>query len=206
MTSLIGISGGSASGKTSIAKMIASHKDLIGNVIVIRQDDYYLDRSNLSIEDRKLVNYDHPDAFDNELMYEQLCQLKQGYSINMPVYDFSTHTRKAVAKEISPYKVIIIEGILVFGIKKIRDLFDIKIFVDTPSDIRILRRIKRDIAERGRTIDSIETQYIESVKPMHDMFVEPTRLYADVIIPEGSHNEVGVSMIINSLIQMCKVY
>ncbi|MEO3945515.1 uridine kinase [Gorillibacterium sp. CAU 1737] len=191
---IIGIAGGTGSGKTTVARSIIER---LGedNVALISQDNYYNDGSALTFEERTHINYDHPDSFDNTLLIQQLLELRAGVPIDMPTYDFTTHTRSSRTERIEDRPVIILEGMHVLVDKELRDMLDIKIFVDTESDVRILRRILRDINERGRTLESVHEQYMHSVKPMHDAFVEPSKKYSDIIIPEGGENEIGISFI-----------
>lgn len=191
---LIGITGGTGSGKSTVANEIFSSIKA-ENICMIRQDSYYKDQSNLTPEERVKTNYDHPDAFDTALLMKQLKMLINGESINMPVYDFSIHNRISQTEKVNPCPIIVVEGLMILVEKEIRDLLDIKIFVDTDADLRIVRRIKRDIEERGRTLDSVITQYINSVRPMHIEFIEPTKRYADVIIPEGGYNKVAIDIL-----------
>jgi len=191
---VIGIAGGTGSGKTSIAnKIMQTFKDK--SVLLIQQDSYYLDQSHITFEERLKTNYDHPKAFDNELLMKQINQLKQYEAIEVPVYDYSLHTRSEKTIHVEPKEVIILEGILVLENEKLRDLLNIKIYVDTDADIRILRRMMRDIEERGRTIESVIDQYLSVVRPMHNQFVEPSKCYADVIIPEGGKNRVAIDLV-----------
>ncbi len=190
---LIGIAGGTGSGKSTVAKEV--YRCLPENSIaVIEQDSYYRDQSNLSYEERIKTNYDHPDAFDTELLLEHLKMLQDGKAIDKPIYDFENHNRRNETIRVEPKNIIIIEGILILAEEALRDKFNIKIFVDTDADVRIMRRIQRDIKERGRTIDSVIEQYINVVRPMHLQFVEPTKRYADIIIPEGGYNKVAIDM------------
>lgn len=193
-TVLIGIAGGSASGKTSIAKKVmkifAEH-----NVVIIREDDYYKDQSHMEFEERIKTNYDHPFAFDTDLMIKQIDQLIDGQSIKKPVYDFSKHTRSNEIELIHPANVIIIEGLFVLEHPELRDRLNIKIFVDTPSDIRFIRRLIRDVNERDRSLDSVVTQYTQTVRVMHEQFIEPTKKYAYLIIPEGGQNHVAIDLL-----------
>ena len=191
---IIGIAGGTGSGKTTVAKSIIKQ---IGadNAALLLQDNYYRDASHLTMEERQRSNYDHPDSFDNELLIAQLQQLRSGSPVDMPVYDFTTHTRSKNTVHIEPRPVIVIEGLYAIYGKELLNVLDIKIFVDTEPDVRLLRRIFRDMNERGRTLESIHKQYIHSVKPMHDAFIEPSKKYADIIIPEGGENEIGISLI-----------
>ncbi|KRQ86861.1 Uridine kinase [Caloramator mitchellensis] len=192
---LIGIAGGTGSGKSTVAKEI--FQSLPGeNIVVIEQDSYYKDQSHLSLEDRVKTNYDHPDAFDTELLIEHLKTLLNGNPIDKPIYDFEVHNRKKETVKVEPKDIIILEGILILAEPEIRNLLDIKIFVDTDADVRIIRRIRRDIKERGRTIDSVIEQYMGVVRPMHLQFVEPTKRYADIIIPEGGYNKVAIDILI----------
>lgn len=196
---IIGIAGGSASGKTSIAKIVYDAFDDEKNVVIIRQDDYYKDQSHLTMEERVLTNYDHPLAFDNDLLIHDLQQLLNRQTIKKPIYDFVHHTRSETYEIIQPCDVIILEGLFVLEDEKLRDLLDIKVFVDTDGDIRFIRRLKRDVEKRGRTIQSVIDQYTTTVKPMHEMFVEPSKKYAHIIIPEGSHNVVAVDLLITKI-------
>lgn len=191
---IIGICGGSGSGKSTVTKKLI---ELIGkdNVSVIEQDSYYKDQSNLVFEDRVKTNYDHPLAFDNDLLYEHLKMLKDGKEIEKPIYDFSLHNRKKEKEKVYPKPIIILEGILIFNEVNLIDIMDIKVFVDTDADVRIIRRIKRDMKERGRSLDSVIDQYMATVRPSHLQFVEPSKRYADVIIPEGGENEVAIDLL-----------
>lgn len=191
---VIGIAGGTGSGKTSIAaKIMNTFKDK--SVLLIQQDSYYRDQSHLTYEERLKTNYDHPHAFDNELLMAQIHQLQRYEAIEVPVYDYTVHTRSDQTIHIEPKEVVILEGILVLEDAKLRDLMDIKLYVDTDADIRILRRMVRDIEERGRTIESVIHQYLSVVRPMHNQFVEPSKSYADVIIPEGGRNRVAIDLV-----------
>ena len=202
-TIIIGIAGGTGSGKTSLAKGILSEYG-DGEVAVIEQDSYYNDLSHILYEERVIQNYDHPDSIDIELFQSHLQGLLNGESVNVPTYDFSTHVRMDQATKITPHHVIVVEGILTLHYTQLRDLFSIKIFVDTPADIRFIRRLTRDIHERGRTPDSVNKQYLATVRPMHNQFVEPSKYFADLIIPEGGENKVAVDLIrtkINSILK-----
>lgn len=194
---VIGIAGGSGSGKTTLAQRI---KDVFGEEIVILCHDYYY-KSNegIPMEERKKLNYDHPDSFDTDLLISQLRELKQGNSINHPVYSFVEHTRLDETVEVKPAKVIIVEGILIFENKELCDLMDIKVFVDTDADVRIIRRLLRDVQERGRDLDSVVNQYLGTVKPMHEEFVDPSKKRADIIIPEGGANDVALNMLLGKI-------
>lgn len=191
---LIGIAGGSGSGKTLVAKNI--YADLGSDRVVrICQDSYYKDLSHLPPEERSQKNFDHPDAIDTELLIEQIKDLLAGKTIEQPIYNFVTHTRKEETIAIGPHSIVVLEGILIFESPELRDLMDIKIYVETDPDIRLIRRLRRDILERGRSMESVIRQYEESVRPMHMQFVEPTKRYADIIIPEGGYNKVAVDLI-----------
>ncbi|GIO56000.1 MULTISPECIES: uridine kinase [Paenibacillus] len=192
---IIGIAGGTGSGKTTVARSVIDRLGS-GKVTFISQDNYYKDNPHLSLAERELINYDHPFAFDNELLIEHLCQLKEGQTAYAPVYDFTVHARSSVDKvELTPNNIVIIEGLHVLSDEKLREMLDIKVFVDTDPDVRILRRVLRDIEERGRSIQSIHQQYLATVKPMHEAFIEPSKKYADLIIPEGGENEVGIQLL-----------
>lgn len=193
-TMVIGIAGGTGSGKTTLVKRL---KDTFGeDVGVVYHDNYYKAYTGMSYEERAALNYDHPDAFDTALMAEDLKKLIAGETIHCPVYDYSIHNRSDKTIEVRPTKVVIVEGILIFESKLLRDLMDIKIFVDTDADVRILRRILRDVKERGRPLETVINQYLTTVKPMHEQFVQPTRQYADIVVPEGGYNAVALDMII----------
>lgn len=191
---IIGICGGTGSGKTTVAKSIVQSVSE-SDVIFIQQDSYYRDLKDMPLDERNIANFDHPDSVDNDLMIHHLKRLRTGNSAELPIYDFRTHSRKNETRHAEPKPIVIVEGILIFAEPKILEQLDIKVFVDTPDDIRFIRRLQRDIAERGRTIDSVIEQYLVTVRPMHMQFVEPTKRYADVIIPEGGHNQVGIELI-----------
>ena len=191
---LIGIAGGTGSGKTSIAKNLLEEYGE-GEVIVIEQDAYYRDISELTLAERHQQNFDHPDAIDIELFNQQLISLIKGQSIKMPVYDFSTHSRSDHTRTIDPHHVIVVEGILALHYPSLRELMDIKIFVDTPDDIRFIRRVSRDVEERGRSVQSVIDQYLKTVRPMHQQFVEPSKYFSDIIIPEGGENKVAIDLL-----------
>ncbi len=190
---LIGIAGGSGSGKTLVARNIV--RDLgPGKVVVIDQDSYYKNLEDIPFRDREARNFDHPDAFDGELLKQHVRDLLEGRSIEQPIYDYTQHRRLPETRHIGEHVVIVLEGILIFADAELRDLMDIKLFVDADADVRLLRRLKRDLIERGRSVDSIVRQYEESVRPMHMQFVEPSKRWADLIIPEGGFNKVAVDL------------
>ena len=191
---VIGIAGGTGSGKTTITRQLVRHFGQ--DVSVIYHDNYYKAHHDLSYEERSKLNYDHPDAYDTDLMVHDLKELKMGHSVECPVYDFTIHDRSSSTLTIRPSRVIIVEGILIFASEELRNLMDIRIFVDTDADVRILRRIVRDVRDRGRSLDSVVKQYLSTVKPMHEAFVEPSNRYADIIIPDGGQNQVAVDMVI----------
>jgi uridine kinase len=198
---IIGICGGSGSGKTTIVRKIS---ELVSDFVFIPQDNYYKSAEFISNANITAFNFDHPDAFDNDLIIEQLSALKRGESIEMPTYDFVHHRRTQETITVEPKKVVIFEGIMIFTNKAVRDLIDLKIFVDTPDDIRFIRRLIRDIKERGRTLDSVVQQYMDVVRPGHYEFIEPTKAFADIIIPEGGANERALNVLvtfINSVIE-----
>ncbi|SNB74254.1 uridine kinase [Thermoflexus hugenholtzii] len=192
---VIGIAGGTGSGKTTVAEAIVRR---IGpeRIALIQQDSYYKDQSHLPIEERVRINYDHPESIDTALLIRHLQELIAGRPVEVPIYDFTTYTRTPHTRRVEPRPVILVEGILVFVEKALRDLFDIKIYVDADPDIRFIRRLRRDLAERGRTLESVIQQYLSTVRPMHLEFVEPSKRYADIIIPEGGFNTVALDMII----------
>lgn len=192
---VIGIAGGTGSGKTTITrKLIETFGE---NVSVIKHDSYYKRHDDLSYEERTKLNYDHPDSLDTDLMIEDIRKLKRGETVECPVYDFSIHNRVNETETIKPSKVLVVEGILIFQNKELCNEMDIKIFVDTDADVRILRRIRRDVRKRGRTLESVIDQYIATVKPMHEMYVEPSKKNADIIIPEGGKNVVALEMLLD---------
>lgn len=198
---LIGIAGGTGSGKSTVARAIFESLPE-KNIAIIMQDAYYKDQSNLSFEERVKTNYDHPLAFDNDLLIEQLKSLLDGKSIYQPQYDFSIHNRIKETVKIEPKDIIILEGIMILEDRRLRELMDIKIFVDTDADVRIIRRIVRDIEERGRTLDAVIKQYLTTVKPAHDQFIEPMKKYADLIIPEGGYNKVAIDIMVSKVRQV----
>lgn len=192
---IIGIAGGSGSGKTTLTNQIASQ--FIEQVTIIKHDNYYKAHDEMTYEERCRLNYDHPNAFDTDLMIEHLKELKKGNKIECPVYDFTVHNRSKDTLTITPNKVIIVEGILIFENKELCDLMDVRIYVDTDADVRIIRRIKRDVIERARSLESVMNQYLDTVKPMHEQFVEPSKKNANIIVPEGGHNQAAMEMIQN---------
>lgn len=194
---VIGIAGGTASGKTTLMKNLIN--EFGGEVTVLSHDNYYKRRDDMPYEERCKQNYDEPAAFDTSLMVYHLDQLRHGQSIQCPVYDFTVHNRSDETITLVPKKVIIVEGILIFENAELRNLMDIKIFVDTDADIRLCRRIKRDVNKRGRTLESVLTQYLTTVKPMHDMYVEPSKKHADLVVPEGGKNLVALNMIVGHI-------
>lgn len=195
---VIGVAGGSGSGKTSVTRAICEH--FKGHsILMLEQDFYYKDQSNLPFEERLKTNYDHPLAFDTDLLISHLQKLLDYQSIEKPVYDYSIHTRSSEVIHVDPKEVIILEGILVLEDERLRNLMDMKLFVDTDADIRIIRRLSRDMKERGRSMDSVIEQYLNVVRPMHNQFIEPTKRYADVIIPEGGRNHVAIDLIVTKI-------
>ena len=197
---VIGIAGGSGSGKTTIARKI--NQSFKNDSVILSHDFYYKDLSPLPFEERCLVNFDHPDSLDTELLVEHISKLKQGESILHPTYDFAKHCRSDEWRKIDSAKIIIVEGILIFTNKALCDLCDIKLFVDTDADVRFIRRLRRDTNKRGRSVDSVVNQYLSTVKPMHEQFVEPSKSKADLIIPEGGHNTIAISMITDAINKM----
>ena len=190
---VIGIAGGTGSGKTTLMNNLIQH--FSGMITVLSHDNYYRRLDHLEMEQRNQVNYDHPDALETELMVEHLRQLRSGEAIDCPIYDFTVHNRSDETLHITPQKVIIVEGILIFADEALRDLMDIRIFVDTDADVRLCRRIKRDVNKRGRTLESVLQQYQTTVKPMHEKFIEPSKKYANIVVPEGGKNVVALDMI-----------
>ena len=202
---VVGIAGGTGSGKTTITKKLMQHFG--GDVSVIYHDNYYKAHHNMSYEERSKLNYDHPDSFDTDLLIQAVKDLKAGRSVTCPVYDYTIHDRSDQVIVVKPAKVVIVEGILIFQSRELCQQMDIKIYVDTDADVRILRRIVRDVRDRGRSLDSVVNQYLSTVKPMHEQFVEPSKRNADIIIPEGGHNQVAMEMVMERVrahIERCK--
>ncbi|WP_193617602.1 uridine kinase [Culturomica massiliensis] len=197
-TTVIGVAGGTGSGKSTLVRKLQeafAEKD----VVTLSHDFYYKPHNDILLEERRKLNYDHPQSFDTDMMVMHVEMLKNGIPVERPVYSFVDHTRLQQTIPVVPAKVLIVEGILIFDSKALRDLMDIKVFVDTDADLRLARRILRDVAERGRTMESVINQYISTVKPMHEEFVEPSKKYADVIIPEGGFNSVAISLLIENI-------
>ena len=202
---VVGIAGGTGSGKTTITKKLMQRFG--GDVSVIYHDNYYKAHHNMSYEERSRLNYDHPDSFDTDLLIQAVKDLQAGRSVTCPVYDYTIHDRSDKVIVVRPAKVIIVEGILIFQSRELCQQMDIKIYVDTDADVRILRRIVRDVRDRGRSLDSVVNQYLSTVKPMHEQFVEPSKRNADIIIPEGGHNQVAMEMVMERVrahIERCK--
>ncbi len=200
---VIGVAGGSGSGKTTVAHEILRR---VGpdRIAYLQHDAYYRDWSHLPKEERDKINFDHPDALETELLVEHIRRLKAGRPVEVPVYDFTTHTRRPETRRVDPRPVILVEGILIFVEPTLRELFDVKIYVDTDPDLRFIRRLQRDIRERGRTVESVIRQYLETVRPMHLEFVEPSKRYADLIIPEGGFNTVALDMVVARIGQLLR--
>ena len=194
---IIGIAGGTGSGKTTLTQRIKERFE--GEVAVVYHDSYYRRNDHLTYEERTHLNYDHPDSLESSLLIEHLKELKEGRAIECPVYDFSQHNRASEVEVIEPRKVIIVEGILIFQDPELRSQFDLKVFVDADADIRILRRLRRDLIERGRTVDSVISQYESTVKPMHNLFVEPTKQFADIIVPSISDTSAAADLIVQKI-------
>ena len=195
---VIGVAGGSGSGKTTVVRRIVDSLGL-EHVTLLQHDRYYRDRNDLRLEERAALNYDHPNSLETDLLVQHVRQLKSGKSVDVPQYDFTRHARLSENETFQPRRALIVEGILVFTDAALRDLMDIKVFVDTDSDTRFIRRLQRDVAERGRTMESVIDQYLSTVRPMHLEFVEPSKRYADVIIPLGGHNTVAVDLLLTML-------
>ena len=194
-TTIIGIAGGTGSGKSTLTARLREHFGE-NEVSVINHDSYYKRHDEMTYEERCKLNYDHPDSFDTALLVEHLQALRRGESVQVPVYDYTVHNRSDRTETVAPAPVVIVEGILIFASPELCDLMDLKVFVDTDADVRILRRIVRDVKSRGRTLDSVVTQYLATVKPMHEQFVEPSKRKADLIVPEGGRNKVALDMLI----------
>jgi len=195
---VIGVAGGSGSGKTTVVKRIV---DSLGDehVTVLEHDRYYRDRPDLRLEERAALNYDHPDSLETDLMVTHVQALRDGHTVDIPVYDFARYARRQATETVQPRQAVIVEGILIYADAPLRSLIDVKVFVDTDDDIRFIRRLKRDVAERGRTMESVIEQYLHTVKPMHLDFVEPSKRYADVIIPRGGHNTVAIDLLMQMI-------
>ena len=191
---IIGICGGTGSGKTTIARKIVEDVGAI-NVVLVEQDSYYRNLADMPLDERHQANFDHPDAIDSEMLVNHLKRLKNGQSIEMPIYDFKSHVRSGQTDHIDPKPVVIVEGILIFAESRVLDLLDVRVFVDTPDDIRFIRRLQRDIGERGRTVEMVIAQYFSTVRPMHFEFVEPSKRHADLIIPEGGNPAVSIEFL-----------
>ena len=194
MSLIIGICGGTGSGKTTVANRLLESTSA-DEVVFIQQDSYYRNLTDLPLDYRHIANFDHPDALDNDLLANHVRRLRAGEAIDLPLYDFKTHTRLNETRHVEPKPIVIVEGILIYADPRLLEQMDIKVFVDTPDDIRFIRRLRRDIAERGRTVESVIEQYIATVRPMHMQFVEPSKRHADVIIPEGGHNLVSIDLL-----------
>lgn len=195
---IIGICGGTGSGKTTLARRVI---ETVGrdDVILVEQDSYYRNLADMPLDERHQANFDHPDSIDSEMLMNHLKRLKRGQPIEMPIYDFKTHTRSDKTEHFDPKPVVIVEGILIFAELRIAELLDVKVFVDTPDDIRFIRRLRRDITERGRTVESVIAQYFATVRPMHFEFVEPSKRNADIIIPENGKQEIGIEFICSKI-------
>ena len=197
---VIGVAGGTGSGKTTIARKLVDALPR-GSALIVEYDAYYRDRSDLSPDQRAALNYDHPDALESELLAEHLRLLRTGQPVDAPIYDFRSHTRRTETRRVAPTPVVVVEGILTLAQPAVREQLDIKIFVDTDADIRVFRRVRRDLEERGRTFASVREQYYRSVRPMHNQFVEPSKRWADLIIPEGGDNNVALEILVARLLQ-----
>ena len=193
---VIGVAGGTGSGKTTVSRRIQEAVN-VRHIAYIQHDNYYRDQAQLSMDQRVRTNYDHPDSLETELLVQHLVRLRAGQAIDMPMYDFSLHTRSTQTQRIEPAPIILLEGILIFVEKELRELMDVRIFVDTDADIRFIRRLRRDMNERGRSLDSVVQQYMGTVRPMHMEFVEPSKRYADIIVPRGGDNRVAMEMIVS---------
>jgi uridine kinase len=198
---VIGVAGGSGSGKTTVVSRIAESMG-DDHVIVLEHDRYYYDHPELRLEERAALNYDHPDSLETGLLVRHVSDLRAGKTVELPTYDFARHARRQTTDSAHARQIVIVEGILIFADAALRDLMDVKVFVDTDDDTRFIRRLRRDVAERGRTMDSVIDQYLNTVKPMHLEFVEPTKRYADIIIPRGGHNTVAIDMMLTLIRSM----
>ncbi len=199
----IAVAGGTGSGKTTIANEIVKRVG-VDRIAYLQHDSYYYDWGQLPLDSRDLPNFDHPDSLETDLMIKHLKQLRSGHAVDVPVYDFTKHRRTDQTRRVEPHPVVLVEGLLIFAEKRLRELFDIKIYVDTDNDIRFIRRLRRDIAERGRSMESVIDQYLSTVRPMHLDFVEPSKRYADVIVPEGGFNAVALDMVVARIEGMLK--
>jgi uridine kinase len=198
MTLVVGIAGATGSGKTTVARRLTEALPR-GSVALLQHDSYYRDRADLTYEERCELNFDHPDSLETSLMVEHLQQLRTGKAVRVPIYDFTTHRRRAETQRVEPGAVVVVEGILVLADADLRGMFDIKVFVDTDADIRVFRRIRRDIEQRGRSFESVRKQYYSTVRPMHLQFVEPSKRWADIILPEGGRNQVALDLLVARL-------
>jgi len=198
---VIGVAGGTGSGKTTVAQEILQR---VGpdRIAYVQHDSYYRDRSHLPLEERARINYDHPDSLESELLVQHLKQLKEGHPVEVPMYDFALHTRRPETRRVDPRRVILVEGILIFADRSLRDMMDVKIYVDTDPDLRFIRRLQRDLTERGRTMGLVIEQYLSTVRPMHLEFVEPSKRYVDIIIPEGGFNVVALDMVVARILAL----
>jgi len=199
---VIGVAGGTASGKTTIVNIIQEHFG--DNLAILSHDSYYKAHHEMTYEERCLLNYDHPDSFETDMMVEHLRALKQGQAVDIPVYDYTIHNRSQDIEHIEPRKVIIVEGILILDHAPLREEMDLKVFVDTDADERLMRRLRRDMAERARSVDSVLSQYSTTVKPMHEAYVEPSKRYADIIIPRGGQNKSAIDLLLNHIERLLK--
>lgn len=198
MTLVVGIAGATGSGKTTVARRLTEALPR-GTVALLQHDSYYRDRGDLSYEQRCELNFDHPDSLETSLMVEHLQQLRAGKAVRVPIYDFTTHRRRTDTERLEPGAVVVVEGILVLADADLRSMLDIKVFVDTDADIRVFRRIRRDIEQRGRSFESVRKQYYSTVRPMHQQYVEPSKRWADIILPEGGHNQVALDLLVTKL-------
>ena len=199
---VIGVAGGTASGKTTIVNIIQEH--FRDNLAILSHDSYYKAHHEMTYEERCLLNYDHPDSFETDMMVDHLRALKQGQAVDIPVYDYTIHNRSEKIEHIEPRKVIIVEGILILDHAALRDEMDLKVFVDTDADERLMRRLRRDMVERARSVDSVLSQYSTTVKPMHEAYVEPSKRYADIIIPRGGQNKSAIDLLLNHIERLLK--